>query len=132
MLFRSMSSDKIHSRSGGPVVSMTRQPSEGRSSHGGLRFGEMERDCMISHGASRFTQGRMMDASDKYKVHVCNQCGMIASFNEKVHIHFCRMCENRTDFSLVKIPYSCKLLFQELQAMNVSPRIITDSIINDK
>ncbi len=127
-----MVNDKQHSRSTGPTVNLTHQPAEGKSRDGGLRFGEMERDCMISHGASRFTQGRMMDASDKYKVHVCNQCGMIASFNEKVHIHFCRMCENRTDFSLVKIPYSCKLLFQELQAMNVSPRIITDSIINDK
>jgi DNA-directed RNA polymerase II subunit RPB2 len=107
-----MVNDKQHSRSIGPMVNLTRQPAEGRSRDGGLRFGEMERDAMISHGASRFTKGRMYDASDKFHVYSCNKCGMIATYNDEMHIHICRTCENRTDFSYVEIPYACKLLFQ--------------------
>jgi DNA-directed RNA polymerase II subunit RPB2 len=122
-----MVNDKTHSRSIGPMVNLTRQPAEGRSRDGGLRFGEMERDCMISHGASRFTRGRMYDASDKYSVHSCKKCGLIASYNDKLNIHNCRTCGNRTDFSHLEIPYACKLLFQELNTMNVAPRFITES-----
>ena len=120
-----MVNDKQHSRSIGPMVNLTRQPAEGRSRDGGLRFGEMERDAMISHGASRFTKGRMYDASDKYHVYSCNKCGMIATYNDEMHIHICRTCENRTDFSYVEIPYACKLLFQELMTMNIAPRLMT-------
>jgi DNA-directed RNA polymerase II subunit RPB2 len=121
-----MVNDKSHSRSIGPMVNLTRQPAEGRSRDGGLRFGEMERDCMVSHGASRFTRERMYDASDKYSVFVCNKCGHIAAYNDKMHIHHCRTCDNRVDFSYVEIPYACKLLFQELQTMNISPRLLTE------
>ena len=121
-----MVSDKQHSRSIGPMVNLTRQPAEGRSRDGGLRFGEMERDCMISHGASRFTRGRMYDASDKYQVYVCKKCGLVASYNDQMHIHHCRTCDNRTDFAYVEIPYACKLLFQELITMNIAPRVITN------
>ena len=120
-----MVSDKQHSRSVGPMVNLTRQPLEGRSKDGGLRFGEMERDCMCSHGASRFTRGRIYDASDAYSVNVCKKCGMIAVFNDEKHIHICNTCNNRTDFDYVEIPYSCKLLFQELITMNIAPRIMT-------
>ena len=121
-----MVNDKQHSRSIGPMVNLTRQPAEGRSRDGGLRFGEMERDGMISHGAARFTRGRMYDASDKYQVFVCKKCGLIASYNDQLHIHHCRTCDNRVDFAYVEIPYACKLLFQELITMNVVPRVITD------
>ena len=121
-----MVNDKTHSRSIGPMVNLTRQPAEGRSRDGGLRFGEMEKDGMVSHGAARFTKGRLYDASDKYSVHICKKCGMIAAYNDKMQIHHCKNCENRTDFSYVEIPYACKLLFQELTMMNVSPRILTD------
>ena len=121
-----MVNDKAHSRSIGPMVNLTRQPAEGRSRDGGLRFGEMERDCMVSHGASRFTRGRMYDASDKYSVHICKKCGLIASYNDQMHIHHCRTCDNRVDFAYVEIPYACKLLFQELNTMNIVPRIMTD------
>jgi DNA-directed RNA polymerase II subunit RPB2 len=118
--------DKAHSRSIGPMVNLTRQPAEGRSRDGGLRFGEMERDCMVSHGASRFTRGRMYDASDKYSVFVCKKCGLIASYNDQLHIHCCKTCDNRVDFAYVEIPYACKLLFQELTTMNVAPRLLTE------
>ena len=121
-----MVDDKLHSRSHGPMVNLTRQPAEGRSKDGGLRFGEMERDCMIAHGASRFTKDRIYDVSDKYVVYTCKKCGNIASYNDKTHIHICKLCENRTDFAKVLIPYSCKLLWQELIMMNVFPRMITN------
>jgi DNA-directed RNA polymerase II subunit RPB2 len=117
--------DKKHYRSRGPIVSLTRQPCEGRSRDGGLRVGEMERDCMISHGAAAFTKGRVYDASDKFHVHACNKCGMIAAYNDKAHIHKCSNCDNRADFTRVNLPYSCKLLFQELITMNIAARLIT-------
>jgi DNA-directed RNA polymerase II subunit RPB2 len=122
-----MVNDKTHSRSIGPMVNLTRQPAEGRSRDGGLRFGEMERDCMISHGASRFTKERLYDVSDKYEVHVCKKCGLIASYNNELHIHLCNTCGNRTDFAFVKLPYACKLMMQELTTMNVSTRLITEN-----
>jgi len=122
-----MVNDKAHSRSIGPMVNLTRQPAEGRSRDGGLRFGEMEKDAMVSHGASRFTRGRMYDSSDKYSVHVCKKCGLIAAYNDEMRIHHCRVCDNRTDFAYVEIPYSCKLLFQELNTMNIAPRFITET-----
>jgi len=121
-----MSADKIHSRANGPVVSMTRQPAEGRLAHGGLRFGEMERDCMIAHGASYFLKERLMDVSDKYSVYICNDCKMICSGNNKENIYECKKCANYGDFTKIYIPYACKLLFQELMAMSIGPRFLTN------
>ena len=120
-----MVSDKHHSRSNGPMVNLTRQPAEGRSRDGGLRYGEMERDCMCSHGASRFNKERLYDASDAFRVHVCKRCGMIAAYNDHKHVHHCRTCDNRVEFDYVELPYACKLMFQELITMNVAPRIMT-------
>ena len=120
-----MVTDKQHSRCIGPMVNLTRQPAEGRSRDGGLRFGEMERDCMISHGTSSFTKERIYDVSDKYSVHICKPCGLIVPYNDEKGIHKCSVCNNSCDFSCVKIPYSCKLLFQELISMNVVPRLLT-------
>ena len=121
-----MVNDKTHSRSIGPMVNLTRQPAEGRSRDGGLRFGEMEKDAMVSHGASRFTRERVYDVSDKYVVHTCKKCGLIATYNDEIHVHHCRTCGNRVDFARVEIPYACKLLFQELNTMNIAPRIMTE------
>ena len=121
-----MVNDKHHSRSIGPKVVLTRQPAEGRARDGGLRFGEMERDCMMAHGTTRFMKGRLYDASDKYEVYVCKNCGLIIAFNNNKHIHYCKNCDSRINFARVKIPYACKLLFHELITMNIAPRIITE------
>ena len=121
-----MVKDKQHSRSIGPMVDLTRQPAEGRARDGGVRFGEMERDCMVSHGATRFTKGRLYDASDSFSLHICNKCGSNVCYNNKEHIHICNVCENRTDFKYVEVPYSFKLLQQELVTMNIAPRIICE------
>lgn len=131
-----MVNDKQHSRSIGPMVNLTRQPAEGRSRDGGFRIGEMERDVMIAHGMSAFCKERLYDVSDKYSVYVCRKCGLIASYNNgnknKVYdkndfsIHLCNTCGNKTDFAKVDIPYAYKLLSQELQTINVVPRLITE------
>jgi DNA-directed RNA polymerase II subunit RPB2 len=120
-----MVTDKIHSRSSGPVMLMTRQPAEGRSRDGGLRFGEMERDCMIAHGAASFLKERMIDVSDKYIMYSCRECGIPAVVNPSKGIYECKRCDNYSDFNQVQVPYACKLLFQELQSMNIAPRLIT-------
>jgi intein/homing endonuclease len=93
--------------------------------HSFLANGIVAHNCMISHGASRFTRERMYDVSDKYNVHVCKKCGLIASYNDAMNIHHCKICDNRVDFAHVEIPYACKLLFQELNTMNIAPRIMT-------
>jgi len=120
-----MVADKMHSRSNGPTVCLTRQPLEGRSREGGLRFGEMERDAVIAHGASEFVIDRMYTSSDKYEMYVCKECGTTAIVNPKCNIFNCKMCNNNTKFALVKIPYATKLFMQELQGMAITTRCIT-------
>ena len=118
--------DKKHSRARGPIVSLTRQPCEGRSRDGGLRVGEMERDCMLSHGISVFTKERLMDVSDPFKTGLCKSCGTLAIVNPVEGIYSCGACGNKTDFVMKTIPYAMKLWMQELEAMHITPKMILE------
>ena len=122
---RHCSADKMHSRSSGPLVMLTRQPAEGRAREGGLRFGEMERDCVAAHGVAEFTKERFMECSDLFRCWSCQDCGLIAIVNPKEGVWACRGCGNSTNFSSIEIPYAYKLLLQELETMCISSRIIT-------
>jgi DNA-directed RNA polymerase II subunit RPB2 len=122
---RHCSADKLHSRSSGPLVMLTRQPAEGRAREGGLRFGEMERDCVAAHGITEFTKERFMECSDLFRCWSCRDCGLLAIANPKEGIWCCKGCGNTTNFSAIEIPYAYKLLLQELETMNISSRILT-------
>lgn len=115
--------DKMHARGSGPRVMITRQPTEGRSRNGGLRVGEMERDCLIAYGASMLIYERLMISSDPFEVQVCRNCGLLGYYNHKLKTSVCSTCKNGDNISTLKLPYACKLLFQELQSMNIVPRL---------
>ncbi|KAI8391025.1 DNA-directed RNA polymerase III subunit RPC2 [Radiomyces spectabilis] len=115
--------DKMHARARGPRATLTRQPTEGRSRDGGLRLGEMERDCLIGYGASMLLLERLMISSDAFEVHVCDKCGLIG------YAGWCQYCKSSKNVKTMQIPYAAKLLFQELMAMNISPRMILDDAL---
>lgn len=115
-----------NSRSSGPLVMLTRQPAEGRARDGGLRFGEMERDCMVAHGATEFLKEIMMEKSDNFQCYVCKSCGLIGLVNPKAGIYKCMTCDT-AEFSTVRVPYAYKLFLQELESMSISSRLLPDS-----
>ena len=67
----------------------------------------------------------MLDVSDNYRLFICNICGLTAQVNPNKNIYKCNNCENYTNFSEVRLPYSCKLLIQELESMGIAPRLLT-------
>ena len=136
--------DKIHSRSRGPLNILTRQPTDGKQKDGGLRFGEMERDCLISYGASQFMIDRFMECGDVFRWFICSKCGLACTFTKKgskFTNFYCSSCncplnsitlmsdiqydDNPTAIQIF-LPYTCKLLFQEMMSMGITPRFRFD------
>jgi len=119
-----MVADKIHARARGQVQMLTKQPTEGRARGGGLRFGEMERDCLIAYGASMILKDRLLDESDKSDIYVCERCGLVAYHDVKQRKYVCRVCGDKGKVSSVSVAYAFKLLLQEMQSLNIAPRLM--------
>ncbi len=119
-----MVADKIHARARGQVQMLTKQPTEGRARGGGLRFGEMERDCLIAYGASMILKDRLLDESDKSDVFICERCGLVSYHDVKQRKYVCRVCGDKAKVSSVSVAYAFKLLLQEMQSLNIAPRLL--------
>ena len=150
MRLKHMVKDKINYRALGPRTVLTRQTVQGRANDGGLRIGEMDRDALIAHGITNFLQESMLVRGDDYYMAVCNKSGTIAIYNESYNLFLSPFADgpikfNGTlndrlnieniskfgrSFSIVRVPYAFKLLIQELQAMNIQLRIITEENVN--
>jgi DNA-directed RNA polymerase II subunit RPB2 len=150
MRLKHMVKDKVNSRSTGPRTLMSRQPVQGRANDGGLRIGEMERDGILAHGASAFLNESYMVRGDQYYMAICNKTGMTAVYNETRNLFISPYADGPLEFSdtvngtkniknisrfgrsfsIVRVPYSLKLLIQELQTMNIQMRIITDANVD--
>ena len=145
-----MPKDKINYRAKGPRSNLTRQTVGGRANDGGLRIGEMDRDCLIAHGMSHFIRESMMVRGDQFKVAICNKSGCIAVYNEsknifisphadgplkfvgdfETNVNIVPISKFGRDFSIINVPYAFKLLMQELKTMNIQLRIITEDNVD--
>ena len=145
-----MPKDKINYRARGPRTTLTRQTVQGRANDGGLRIGEMDRDCLIGHGMSYFIKDSMLVRGDEFFMAICNKSGLISVYNEKKNLFLSPIADGPIqftgelneelnvvnvskfgrDFSIIRVPYAFKLLMQELTTMNVQMRIITDKNVN--
>ena len=150
MRLKHMVKDKINYRARGPNTSLTRQPVQGRANDGGLRIGEMERDGVLAHGMSYFLNESFLVRGDEYYIAVCNKSGAIAIYNESRNLFLSPLADGPIEFftnpdatlniknlskfgrsfSILRVPYSLKLLIQELQVMNIQMRIITDENVD--
>jgi DNA-directed RNA polymerase I subunit RPA2 len=132
---RHMVSEKWQVRSTGPIDAVTHQPNKGRRRGGGVRFGEMEKDCLLSHGASYLLQDRLFYGSDRTTTHVCIDCGSIispiviippmttGSTLLEVPKPKCQFCDKEDTIEVLEIPYVFKYLTEQLASVNIKIKL---------
>jgi len=128
-----MSEDKVKFRNTGPVHPLTRQPVEDKKRFGGVKFGEMERDCLLGHGAAASLHERLFMLSDFSQMHICQACERVAnvimrpeSGGKKVHGPYCLFCRSAERIVRINVPYGAKLLYQELFSMGICLKFETE------
>ena len=119
-----MIDDKIHARSMGRVIALTRQPVKGRSKQGGFKIGGMELDTLMAHGASMVINDKLMTCSDAYECYVCDNCGFLVDFNHETGLYNCRLC-HESYIHPIRIPYTFKLFMQYLMGIGIGTRLFT-------
>ncbi len=124
-----MVSDKMHARARGPVQILTRQPTQGRSRAGGLRWGEMEVDCLVGHGASLLLRETMRERSDLARIYICEECGMIGYYDRNKGKLVCPVHKDKASLKPVDVSYAFKLLIQELMSMGIRPKLVVEDIL---
>ena len=120
-----MAANKLHARASGRIQLLTRQPIEGRSKGGGLRLGEMEKDCLVAHGASLLLKERF--DSDKTIIHICEECGMFAVYDDYRNKKFCPKCGANVEITAIELSYAFKLLLDELKSLCIYPKMNLES-----
>lgn len=129
---RHMVSDKWQVRSTGPIDALTRQPIKGRRRGGGVRFGEMERDSLISHACPFLLQDRLFHCSDEAAMLICQQCGTLLGPGMELSVSKagigerkirCRMCDNDHSSKEIDLPYIFRYLVYELASCNIKVKL---------
>ncbi len=117
-----MVANKLHARASGRIQLLTRQPIEGRAKGGGLRLGEMEKDCFVAHGASLLLKERF--DSDKTIVYICEECGMLAVNDSFRNRQYCTRCGENVEITPIELSYAFKLLLDELKSLCINPKLV--------
>jgi len=124
---RHMVGDKYQARSLGPVSRLTHQPVKGRKRGGGVRFGEMERDGLLSYGASFLVRDRLFQCSDEDIQTVCTKChGLLVAYQRQSGLSndwICQVCSTGKHLEKVRIPFVFKYLANELASMNIQVKV---------
>lgn len=115
-----MVSNKLQARARGPVALLTKQPTAGRAKQGGLRLGEMEKDCLLAHGAALLLKERF--GSDKFVIPVCMTCGLVAIDDKTKGKRYCPVCK-KSEILEAEMSYSFKLMLDELKCLGIYPKI---------